>query len=217
MRADADAIDALLPQHQCGRCGYDGCRPYAEAIAAGEAPINRCPPGGTIVVNVLAERLGTEALALDPGIGGIEPAVVARIDETVCIGCTKCLPACPVDAIVGAPKLMHEVIAAACTGCGLCIPPCPVDCIRLEAIEDEAAAQRRLDPPPDAITAARKRLMLRATELRARYTRHQTRIAATQRRRKRELDSADADDFAARRAEIAAAVERVRARRPASR
>ncbi len=217
MISNADAIDALLPQHQCGRCGYAGCRPYAEAIATGEAAINRCPPGGTLVLNALAELLKTKPLSFDSDVGGIEPATVARIDEAVCIGCTKCLPACPVDAIVGAPKLLHEVIEAACTGCGLCIPPCPVDCIRLETVESEAEAQRRLDPPFDAIAAARERLLLRARELGGRYTRHQTRLVAAQRRRKRELDSADADDFAARRAEIAAAVERARARRAANR
>ncbi|MGH8162210.1 MAG: RnfABCDGE type electron transport complex subunit B [Gammaproteobacteria bacterium] len=213
MSIGVEAIDALLPQHQCGRCGYDGCLPYAEAIATGQAAINRCPPGGTIAVNALAELLGTEPLPLEPEVGGIEAAAVARIDEAVCIGCTKCLPACPVDAIVGAPKLMHEVIEAVCTGCGLCIPPCPVDCISLETIETESEAKRRLDPPQHGTTAAFARLMLRAAELRERYAHHLARQKRDRRRRHRDLDTGDADDLAARRQEIVAAVARVRAGR----
>ena len=126
----ADAIEAVLPQTQCGQCGYPGCRPYAEAIAAGKELINRCPPGGEAGIKILAELLGTEVLPLDAE-AGVEKALpeVAIIDEDTCIGCTKCIQACPVDAIVGAAKLMHTVISAECTGCELCIPPCPVDCI----------------------------------------------------------------------------------------
>jgi electron transport complex protein RnfB len=127
--ATADAIDALLPQTQCRRCGYAGCRPYAVALAEGSTELNRCPPGGTATIAALAALLGRAPLPLDPACGVEEPARVARIDEALCIGCAKCLPACPVDAIVGAPKHMHTVIAAECTGCGLCLPPCPVDCI----------------------------------------------------------------------------------------
>lgn len=210
---NAEAIDALLPQHQCQRCGYSGCRPYAEAIAEGNAAINRCPPGGTRLMNELAQLTG---LAPRPPASDVEPggpAQVARIDPAVCIGCTKCLPACPVDAIVGAGKQLHEVIDAACTGCGLCIPPCPVDCITLEAVETEEDAQRHLDPPPSLLEAERIRFRLRAEELRARYERHIARLADTQRQRRRRLDSADADDRAARKTEIEAAVARVRARR----
>jgi len=125
-----DRIDALLPQTQCGQCNYPGCRPYAEAIAAGAAPINQCPPGGEAGIRALADLLGVEPLPLNPENGEEQPPTVAVIDEAACIGCTLCIQACPVDAIVGAPKLMHTVIASECTGCDLCLPPCPVDCIR---------------------------------------------------------------------------------------
>ena len=124
-------IDALLPQTQCTKCGYDGCRPYAEAIAAGAADINQCPPGGDEGVARLARLLGRDARPLNPANGAYRPPRVAVIDEDACIGCTKCIQACPVDAIVGGPKLMHTVIADLCTGCELCLPPCPVDCIEL--------------------------------------------------------------------------------------
>jgi electron transport complex protein RnfB len=125
-------IDALLPQTQCGRCTYAGCRPYATAIALGAAGIDQCPPGGDATAAALAKLLGREIKPVDPRFG-ITPAapIVAFIDEAACIGCTKCIQACPVDAIVGAYRFMHTVIAADCTGCELCIPPCPVDCISL--------------------------------------------------------------------------------------
>ncbi len=124
-----DQIDALLPQTQCTRCGYTGCRPYAEAIAGGEAEINQCPPGGAATIEALARLTGRAALPLNPANGVEKPREVAYILEEHCIGCTKCLPACPVDAIVGANKRMHTVIVSECTGCELCIAPCPVDCI----------------------------------------------------------------------------------------
>jgi len=126
-----DRIDALLPQTQCARCGYPACRPYAEAVARGETPINRCPPGGEAGIRALAELTGQPVLPLDPECGSETPPRVAIIDEDICIGCTKCIQACPVDAIVGAAKLMHSVIPQQCTGCELCIPPCPVDCIAM--------------------------------------------------------------------------------------
>jgi electron transport complex protein RnfB len=126
-----DQIEALLPQTQCGQCNYPGCRPYAEAIASGEADINQCPPGGETGVRALADLLGVEAKPLNPDNGEEQPETVAVIDEAVCIGCTLCIQACPVDAILGAPKLMHTVIADECTGCDLCLPPCPVDCIEM--------------------------------------------------------------------------------------
>lgn len=131
----ADRIDELLPQTQCAQCGYPGCRPYAEAIARGEADINRCPPGGEDTVKALADLLDRDYKPLDPDYGQ-EPAqpLVAWIDESVCIGCTKCLDACPVDAIVGAHQQMHTVIEAECTGCELCVEPCPVDCIHMVAV-----------------------------------------------------------------------------------
>ncbi|ANN80592.1 electron transport complex subunit RsxB [Bordetella flabilis] len=125
----ADHIDALLPQTQCTKCGYEGCRPYAAAIAHGEADINRCPPGGESGVRALAALLGTPSLPLDTSRGTPGPLTVAVIDETHCIGCTLCIDACPVDAIVGTAKRMHTVVEALCTGCDLCVAPCPVDCI----------------------------------------------------------------------------------------
>lgn len=126
-------IDALLPQTQCGKCGHPGCRPYAQGIAAGE-PINRCPPGGQETIAQLAELLGTPALPLDVARGPA-PAQIAFIREAECIGCTKCIQACPVDAIVGAAKLMHTVLVDECTGCDLCVAPCPVDCIEMHPLE----------------------------------------------------------------------------------
>ena len=124
-----DQIDALLPQTQCGQCNYPGCRPYAEAIAADEADINQCPPGGEAGVRALADLLGREPKPLNPENGEATVPTIVRIDEARCIGCTLCIQACPVDAILGAPKLMHTVIEDLCTGCDLCLPPCPVDCI----------------------------------------------------------------------------------------
>jgi len=126
-----ERIDALLPQTQCGQCNYPGCRPYAEAIASGEAPINQCPPGGEAGIRALADLLGVETIPLNPENGSEKPRTVAVIEEAACIGCTLCIQACPVDAILGAAKLMHTVIAAECTGCDLCLPPCPVDCITM--------------------------------------------------------------------------------------
>lgn len=130
-RATADAIDALLPQTQCTRCGYAGCRPYAHAIASGAARINQCPPGGAATIAALAALLDRELLPLNPANGLEGPTLVAIIDEERCIGCARCLAPCPVDAIVGARRVMHTVIAAACTGCELCVAPCPVDCIAM--------------------------------------------------------------------------------------
>lgn len=127
-----DRIDALLPQTQCEQCGYHGCRPYAAAIASGEAKINQCPPGGAAGIARLAALLDVPALPLDPEHGIEKPRTLARIVEADCIGCTKCIQACPVDAIVGASKLMHTVMIDDCTGCELCVPACPVDCIVLE-------------------------------------------------------------------------------------
>jgi H+/Na+-translocating ferredoxin:NAD+ oxidoreductase subunit B len=129
-----DQLDALLPQTQCGQCRYPGCRPYAAAMARGEADIDRCPPGGDATVRALAELLGREPRRVDPGYGSSHGPVVAWIDEERCIGCARCLPACPVDAIVGASRYAHTVIAGQCTGCELCLPPCPVDCIELRPL-----------------------------------------------------------------------------------
>ena len=169
----ADRIDALLPQTQCEQCGYHGCRPYAEAIARGEAPINQCPPGGAAGIEKLAALLQRPVLPLDPEHGVEKPRTLARIVEADCIGCTKCIQVCPVDAIVGASKLMHTVIADDCTGCELCVPACPVDCIvllpmpleQIDAAHADAAREHfqqrearldRLRMQRDAELAARK-------------------------------------------------------------
>ncbi len=137
-----ERIDALLPQTQCGQCGFPGCRPYAEAIAAGEADINQCPPGGEAGVVALAELLGRDPKPLNAEHGEEKPRSVAVIDEQTCIGCTLCIQACPVDAILGAPKQMHTVIARECTGCELCVAPCPVDCISMVALKETLATWR---------------------------------------------------------------------------
>ena len=133
----AHAIDAALPQTQCTRCGYPNCHSYAVAIAQGAAEINQCPPGGQEGIVRLAQITGRPSLPLNPEHGQESPRTVAVIDESWCIGCTLCIKACPVDSIIGAPKLMHTVIESACTGCELCIPVCPVDCISLEPVSGE--------------------------------------------------------------------------------
>ncbi len=134
MTSLADRLDALLPQTQCTQCGFAGCRPYAEALAAGEADVNQCPPGGEAGIAALAVVLARPVRPLDPARGPFRPPQVAVIDEAACIGCTKCIQACPVDAIVGSAQRMHTVIASWCTGCELCLPPCPVDCIVLAPV-----------------------------------------------------------------------------------
>ncbi len=131
-----ERIDAILPQTQCGQCGFPGCKPYAEAIAKGEADINQCPPGGDEGARKLAELMGVEFKPLNAEFGVPKPKSVAVIDEDICIGCTLCIQACPVDAILGAAKQMHTVIAKECTGCELCIAPCPVDCISMQPLTE---------------------------------------------------------------------------------
>ena len=166
----ADRIDALLPQTQCEQCGYHGCRPYAEAIANGEADINQCPPGGHEGIVKLAALLGRAPLPLNPENGEEKPRTLARIVEAECIGCTKCIQVCPVDAIVGANKLMHTVIADDCTGCERCVPACPVDCIVLEPMPLE-----QVNDPAHADAA------------RAHFQRREARLAAQQAQREAEL------------------------------
>jgi len=163
----ADDIEALLPQTQCTRCGYDGCRPYAEALLAGKAQINQCPPGGAAAIGALAALLQRPALPLNPANGLEGPLLVAQIDEQACIGCAKCLPPCPVDAIVGAHQQMHTVLVALCTGCELCVAPCPVDCIAL-------VPRASLADTPPAPTAR---------DNRERFTAHNARIIAHTRQR----------------------------------
>ena len=164
-----DAIDQLLPQTQCERCGYPGCRPYAEAIAGGVA-INLCPPGGSATIQVLAALLDRPIVALDPELRPMDPTAVALIDESRCIGCALCLPPCPVDASVGAAGHMHTVIARQCTGCELCIPACPVDCITMVGSPDPS---RGIDPPTHV-----KLDLARANESRRRFEMHTHRIAS---------------------------------------
>jgi len=144
-----DNLDNLLPQTQCGQCGYPGCRPYAEAIAEGD-DINKCPPGGQSTVNQIAELMGVEAPELDAPEGDTsDKTIVAIIREDECIGCTKCIQACPVDAILGAAKQMHTVIESECTGCDLCVEPCPVDCI--DMVEVKPALNNWIWTPPNLI------------------------------------------------------------------
>jgi electron transport complex protein RnfB len=171
----ADRIDALLPQTQCTRCGYAGCRPYAEALAGGAAGPDQCPPGGADTVRELAALVGRVAVGVNPGFGEVAAPRVAVIDEAVCIGCAKCLPACPVDAIVGARRQLHTVIASECSGCELCIAPCPVDCIAL--------APTAAEPLP------REVIRNRASQYRARYVAH---VERTQRRAAQRLTRLEA-------------------------
>ena len=139
-------IDAILPQTQCGQCTYPGCKPYATAIAAGEADINQCPPGGEEGIRKLAELLGVEPKPLNAEHGVTKPKSLAVIDENICIGCTLCIQACPVDAILGAAKHMHTVIAVECTGCELCLAPCPVDCISMVPIQEDISTWKWKHP-----------------------------------------------------------------------
>lgn len=144
-----ERIDAILPQTQCGQCGYPGCRPYAEAIANGDADINQCPPGGEDGVRALAELLDREPKPVGAEFGEEKPPMLAVIDEQACIGCTLCIQACPVDAIIGAAKQMHTVIASECTGCELCVAPCPVDCIHMTS----ATTNQWKWPAPETFSA----------------------------------------------------------------
>lgn len=157
-----DELDALLPQTQCGQCGFDGCRPYAQAMADGRADTNRCPPGGPPTIAALSQRLNRPARPLDPDCGVHQPFRVALIDEEHCIGCTLCIQACPVDAILGANQSMHTVIEADCTGCELCVAPCPVDCISMVPAGRDWTA--------DDAQAARQRYRSRTARLLARHT-----------------------------------------------
>jgi Na+-translocating ferredoxin:NAD+ oxidoreductase subunit B len=214
----ADRIEDLLPQTQCTKCGYAGCRPYAEAVAQGQAGYNQCPPGGAQGVARLAALLGKPAIALNPANGEERPRPLAVIDETLCIGCTLCLQACPVDAIVGAPKLMHTVVAELCTGCDLCVEPCPVDCIDMIPVTGERTGWDAWSEPQAG--AARARHERRAARLeRARAAAH-ARAAA----RRAEAAGASAaapslpaadDEAAKKRAIIQAALERARQKKEA--
>ena len=145
-----EQIDALLPQTQCGQCSFAGCHPYAEAIAAGEAPINLCPPGGENLIQSLADLLDVEVLPMDDEEDSFQGPTVAVIIEETCIGCTLCIQACPVDAILGAAKQMHTVIESECTGCELCVAPCPVDCIEMVPVKQTVKNWRWPEPQYNA-------------------------------------------------------------------
>jgi len=199
----ADRIDALLPQTQCEQCGYHGCYPYAEAIARGEAPINQCPPGGAAGIEKLALLLKRPVLPLDPEHGVEKSRTLARIVEADCIGCTKCIQACPVDAIVGASKLMHTVIADDCTGCELCVPVCPVDCIVLLPMPLE-----QIDVPH--ADAARMHFQQREARLQRQRLQHDAELAT----RKNAVGggSAEVDAGAVQRNPVSEALARAKAK-----
>ncbi|MES3015494.1 MAG: RnfABCDGE type electron transport complex subunit B [Pseudomonadota bacterium] len=188
------ALDDALPQTQCTRCGYPDCRSYAKAIAAGAAEINQCPPGGDEGIARLAALTGRPALPLNPTNGIEAPRQLAVIDEAWCIGCTLCLKACPVDAIVGGPKGMHTVIAAQCTGCELCLPPCPVDCIALVSITGTRTGWDAWSTP-------------QAVEARERYGWHVQRLQHVEQGRSEPQPTPD------KRSAVAAALARARAER----
>lgn len=212
VRALVDVLDDLLPQTQCGKCGYAGCRPYAEALATGSAPINRCPPGGHEGIAQLAAVLRVEIRPLDPECGSEGPERLAVIDEAVCIGCALCIRACPVDAIIGAAKRLHSVLLEHCTGCELCLPPCPVDCIEMIA-RDQLAAEGAM--------GARKRQQRSPVTLRSharsRYTAHQSRCDSTGELEKPRMSTpksaAGVGSAAMKRQAIASALQRARQRR----
>ena len=189
-----ERLDALLPQTQCTRCGFPACRPYAAAIAAGEADINRCPPGGERLIASLAALLERDPPALDTSRGLPGPLLLARIDESACIGCTLCIQACPVNAIIGARKRLHAVLSSLCSGCELCVPPCPVDCIvmvpagRSWETADAQAARLRHQARERRIAAGRE-LALRAADERKRKAAVDAALARARARRARQAGS----------------------------
>lgn len=205
-------IDAWLPQTQCTRCGYPTCRAYAEDVARGAAGINQCPPGGEATIAGLAQLLEVPPLPLGPQFGAHAPRTRAVIDETRCIGCRKCLDVCPVDAIVGARKLMHTVIARDCTGCELCLPPCPVDCIALVPVPAGTSDAPWLEYARAETGRWRALTKRRLT----RQTRRKRRGATVARARRATASRLTHKTSAEIKADIQAAVARVRARRARS-
>jgi len=209
----ADRIDALLPQTQCTKCGHDGCRPYAEAIAAARADINQCPPGGATGIARLSQLTGRPVVPLNPVNGIEQPLRVAVIDERLCIGCTLCIQACPVDAIVGAARRMHSVIPDWCNGCDLCIAPCPMDCIAMVPVRparvwsDDDAQQSR-----SRYEARRRRLAIQRQE----RERLLLRKALARLDELGQREDLAPDRIAHKQSVVRAAIERARARRQAA-
>ena len=213
-KTPADQIEDLLPQTQCTKCGYPACRPYAEAIARGEADINQCPPGGMEGVARLSALTGRPIIPINPANGVERPRPVAFIDEALCIGCTLCIQACPVDAILGAAKQMHTILPSLCTGCDLCVAPCPVDCISMLPVTGErtgwdAWSQEQAD-------AARARHDFRSERLQREKEENDARLAAKALEKMRAVTAEQtnsAEELAEKerkRAIIAAAIERAR-------
>ena len=172
-----EQIEAILPQTQCRKCGFQGCKPYAEAIASGEADINRCPPGGFAGINRLAALLDRPVKTLDPECGIEQPRLVAVINEADCIGCTKCLPPCPVDAIIGASKFMHTVLIEQCTGCELCIEPCPVHCISMIQAPDNTWSSGQASDSRKRFQAKQRRLLRQAIDKKNRLEKQKQMLA----------------------------------------
>ena len=205
----AQRLDALLPQTQCTRCGYPDCRSYADALAAGQARLNQCPPGGAEGIRRLARELGQPELPLDPAFGDEAPRRIVYIEEATCIGCTLCIQACPVDAIIGAPKRMHAVIEADCTGCELCLPVCPMDCI---ALEEASAGATGWDAwSPAQADTARERHARRQARLARDAREHDARLSA-QAAAPAPAAAAEAAPEDPKRAAVAAALARARLR-----
>ncbi|MBX3606033.1 MAG: electron transport complex subunit RsxB [Piscinibacter sp.] len=211
----AQRIDAALPQTQCTRCGYPDCAAYARSVAEGQAAINRCPPGGDEGIARLAALTGRPRLPLDPACGSEGPLRLARIDETWCIGCTLCIKACPVDCIVGAPKVMHTVVADQCTGCELCLPACPVDCIELVTPEPQRSAWDAWSAPQ--AEQARERYAFHRLRVERDARENEARLAAKAQAKLADLANqtrlTDPAAVERKRAVIEAALARARARR----
>jgi len=218
MKSLADRIEDALPQTQCTKCGYAGCRPYAEAIADGSADINQCPPGGQEGIVRLANVLGRPAIPLNPVHGNERARPIAVIDEALCIGCTLCIQACPVDAILGAPKLMHTILPDLCTGCDLCVAPCPVDCIAMVPVTTATGWQAWDQQQADA---ARARHDFRTARLLRERRDNDARLLAKAAAKLKEveaaptLSAADSAERDRKKAIIQAAIERARIKREA--
>lgn len=216
MKAQADQIDDALPQTQCTRCGYVDCRNYAEAMAGGEAGINQCPPGGAEGIARLAALTGQPVISLSPEHGQESPRGLAVIDEAWCIGCTLCIKACPVDAIVGAPKLMHWVVNEQCTGCELCVPACPVDCIQMRPVTTTTGWAAW---SPVQARQAQERYRFRVHRRHREAEENEARLAAKARAKLADLPAhtkgAEGAELERKRAVIEAALARARAKRGA--